>query len=196
MSVPVTVRILYWPILLTFVWPVVLILIWCAPESWSFLLGLLVIYIGWPLSALGALIVALLWLRKRSWRRVLSALVLPLATLVAYLNGDLVANVTMRLAKDLQLLVALPGYLREIAQLPADQGPRLHVFVWRADEGDLSGSEVVVYDESGQIAAPEQGSVAWNKKADDAGLSCRMSHVHHAFGSFYFVGRGFECGHR
>jgi hypothetical protein len=101
-------RVLYWPIVLAVTWSAVLVFVVRAPEAWSFP-GLFTLYLLWPLSALAAFIAALVWLRDRAWRRMWSALVLPLATFVVYLNGDLVAQAAMRLAGNLQFVVALAG---------------------------------------------------------------------------------------
>jgi hypothetical protein len=188
-------RLLYWPVMLAFGWPVVLVLVWTAPDPWGFV-AVLAVYLFWAVSACGAFIAALAWLRLRAWRRSASTLVLPAISLAALLNGSFVAHAIKNVGSDLQLAAALPKYFREISKLPANEGPRLGVFSWRDLNGFglYLGYELLVYDESGEIALPPaERSAVWIKKAADTDLHCSLTGVNHAFGHFYFVGRGFDC---
>lgn len=188
-------RLLCWPIILALGWPVALVLVWTAPDPWGFV-AVLAVRLFWAVSAFAAFIAALVWLRRRAWRRSLSMLILPLTALAAFLNEDFVVHATNQVGSDLQLLTTLPTYTPKISKLPADEGPRLGVFPWRDLNGFgmYLGYELLVYDESDEIALPAQErSEGWNEKAAATDLHCRLTGVDHAFGHFYFVGRGFEC---
>jgi len=188
-------RFLYWPIMLALGWPVALVLVWTGPDPWGFV-AVVAVCLFWVVSAFGAFVAALVWLRRRAWRRSVSTLVLPAIALAAFLNESFVAHATIRVGSDLQLLLTLPTYSREISKMPADEGPRLGVFMWRDLNGfglDL-GYELLVFDESDEIALPAQDrSEGWKEKAAATDLHCRLTGVRHAFGHFYFVGRGFDC---
>jgi hypothetical protein len=188
-------RFLYWPIILALGWPVALVLVSTAPDPWAFV-ALLAVELFWVVTAFGAFIAALVRLRRRAWRQSASMLILSLTALAAFLNKDFIVHAVQQAGSDLQLLATLPTYSREISKLPADQGPRLRVFLWRDLNGFALylGYELLVYDESDEIALPAQErSQGWKEKAAATDLHCRLGVVRHAFGHFYFVGRGFEC---
>jgi hypothetical protein len=84
-----------------------------------------------------------------------------------------VTHSVVTLGERLHFWVAKPGYLKEIADIPKDAGPRLAVFDWG---DDFTGFYVVIYDEADQLLLPEgQRSDAWRKRLYGANAKCTAS---------------------
>ncbi len=189
---------IYWPIVLTFLWPLAFIAILSGPFDLA-VVGIWPLLLLWGLSAALALVFLIDFTTKRDWLRASAMLPLPLtvvlAIVTAFFNTDFAIYIINRARDDLQLLVTLPTYSREISNLPHQEGPRIATFLWRDLNGFgvALGYEFLVYDESDEIALPaEKRSSAWNKNAG-SDLECKLTGVYHAFGHYYFVGHGVDC---
>jgi hypothetical protein len=124
------------------------------------------------LPAIGWLLAWLYWVGtnvlKKRWRRLMSVVAAPIVvSLIVYgwrLYGPSV--------EDIQLLIEKPRYLKEIADLPAnDVGKHLKIWEW----GSIGGVGVtnifyiLVYDDSDQIGLPyHRTSADWKERADKA----------------------------
>jgi hypothetical protein len=190
--------VIYWPIVLTFLWPLALIAILSGPFGLA-VTGIWPVLLLWGLSAALALVFLIDFTTKRDWLRASAMLPLPLTVVLAIVtasfNTDFAIYVINRARDDLQLLVTLPTYSREISNLPHQDGPRIATFVWRDLNGFglALGYEFLVYDESDEIALPpEKRSAVWKKNAG-SDLECKLTGVYHAFGHYYFVGHGVDC---
>jgi hypothetical protein len=190
--------VIYWAIVLTFLWPLAFIAILSGPFG-LVVIGIWPVLLLWGLSAALAVVFVIDFTTKRDWLRASAMLPLPLtvvlAIVTAYFNTDFAIYVINRARDDLQLLVTLPTYSREISNLPRHEGPRLATFLWRDLNGFglAFGYEFLVYDESDEIALPaEKRSADWKKHAG-RDLECKSTEVHHAFGHYYFVGHGVDC---
>jgi hypothetical protein len=187
--------VIYWPIVLTFLWPLAFIAVLSGPFG-SAVVGIWPVLVLWGLSAVLALIFLIDFTIKRDWLRAGAMLSLPLTVVLAIatasFNADFAIYVINRARDDLQLLVTLPTYSRQIANLPH---PRIATFLWRDLNGFglALGYEFLVYDESDEVALPaEKRSAVWKKNAG-SDLECKLTSVNHAFGHYYFVGHGVDC---
>lgn len=189
---------IYWPIVLTFLWPLAFIAILSGPFGLA-VVGIWFVLLFWGLSAALALVFVIDFTIKQDWLRASAMLPLPLTVVLAIVtasfNTDFAIYVINRARDDFQLLVMLPTYSREIANLPHQDRPRIATFLWRDLNGFglALGYEFLVYDESDEIALPaEKRSAVWKKSAG-SDLECKLTGVYHAFGHYYFVGHGVDC---
>lgn len=190
---------MYWPTALSILWPLAFVAALSLPSFGLAAVGVGLVLLFWGLSVSVVLVIAIAFAAKRDWFRLSAMLPLPLTTMLviiaACFNLTFVISVVSLASDDLQLLVTLPTYSRQIANLPHQEGPRIATFLWRDLNGFglAFGYEFLVYDESDEVVLPaEQRSAAWKKNAG-SDLRCKLSGVYHAFGHYYFVGHGVDC---
>jgi hypothetical protein len=190
---------MYWPTALSVLWPLAFVAALSLPSFGLALVGVGLVLLFWGLSASVVLVIAVAFAAKRDWLRLSAMLPLPLTTVLvivtACFNLTFVIGLVSLARDDLQLLFTLPTYSREIANLPRGEGPRIATFLWRDLNGFglALGYEFLVYDESDEVALPEEKrSAAWKKNAG-SDLECKLTGVYHAFGHYYFVGHGVDC---
>ena len=150
-----------WPTVWAFLFSLILILLWSGPFDLAFL-GLPVLALTWACSALLAIGLAISSARARDWRRATSMSVLPLATLVAIANAGTVWRLAMETGETLHFRALRHSYLEDVSKLPSAGEPRFAIWRW----GGFGIGHAVVYDESDEIAQPEQ-SPAWKKRVAD-----------------------------
>jgi hypothetical protein len=114
---------------------------------------------------------------KHSWRRLLSIVILPLVSLVALYNVEFFWRAGHTAGDYVYLLARYPGYMAEVAQLPADE-PRFKV--WQRYFYGPCGTGIA-YDESGALVFHTR----W--VTDERIGTVEVEYVSRAFGHFYFV---------
>lgn len=151
-------RFAIWPIALAGAFPLVLIVLWSGPFGLTFA-GVPILLAVWSGSALLALGMAAFSAGSHFWRRALSLSVLPLVTLVAIANASTLWSFAIEAGERLHFQVMRRGYLEDVSKLPRAGEPRFVVWLW----GGFGVGRGVVYDESDEIALPEQ-SQAWKQR--------------------------------
>jgi hypothetical protein len=153
-------RFVGWPIALACGFPSALVALWAVPFSFTFA-GMPVLLGAWILTALLTSGMALRSARRRNWRRAFSWSLLPLVTLVAAANSERAWSLASETGDRIHFQVMRSSYLDDVSRLPSGE-PRFAVWRW----GGFGVGHGVVYDESDEIALPEQ-SAAWKKRVAD-----------------------------
>jgi len=93
-------------------------------------------------------------------RRAVSFVIVPAASALMLLAP--VTHSVVLVGERLHFWVAKPGYLKEIADIPKGDGPRLALFDWG---DDITSFRVVIYDEADELLLPEERrSGGWKKR--------------------------------
>src|SRR5437868_1201080 len=153
-------RYVIWPIALACSFPTALVALWVGPFGLAFA-GVPILLIAWICSASLALVMTILLVKARIWRRALSWSILPLVTLIAIANAEVVWRLAIETGERLHFQLMRNSYLEDVSRLPSGE-PRFVVWHW----GGFGVGHGVVYDESDEIALPEQ-SAAWKKRVAD-----------------------------
>ena len=154
-------RLLAWPIALACGFPAILILLWSGPFDLAFA-GVPVLLIVWTCTALLASGMAISSMRARVWRPAFSCSLLPIVTLIAIANAGSVWSLAIQTGDRIHFEVMRSSYLADVSKLPSSGEPRFGIWRW----GGFGVGHAVVYDESDEIALPEQ-SVGWKKRVAD-----------------------------
>jgi hypothetical protein len=80
--------------------------------------------------------------------------VLPLATLIAIANAGTIWPLAMETGERIHFQAMRRSYLEDVSKLPSSGEPRFAIWHW----GGFVVGHAVVYDESDEIALPEQSS--------------------------------------
>lgn len=172
--------------------PLALILLAASPLGTNFfyvVIGKPALLFAWVLAGVGALIAAARAAMRKDWRQCAIASLLPIVLLVVALDPVRFVRSCNHIGDVAHFIVAKPYYDRQIAALPASQGPRLAVFDWG---GMTWASFGVVYDETDQVSLPpRRQSADWLERASRSELSCKGYGVQPLWDHYYLV--SFPC---
>ena len=185
-------RLLRWLIAIGLGVPLALVVLAASPLGADFfyvVIGIPALLLIWAAAATAALIVSVRSALRRDWRRCALASLLPIALLVVALDPIRFVRACNTLGDMVHFVVAKPYYDRKVAALPAAEGPRLAVFNWG---GMVWASSGVVYDESDQVARPQERQFAdWRERASRTELACEGYGVRPLWDHYYLV--SFPC---
>lgn len=167
--------------------PAMLILFWTFFASVS--LGDLLLLLMWGAAAVVALGFALWSAHRGRWHAAIATAMLPLSLVISLLNLGALWQFSMGAGEAIHFRLARRSYLSEIAALPANERPRLAVFVLSEDGWlGISNLHLVVYDESDEVALPEERrSAAWKKRAARTPLQFGIGYLRPLGDHFYIV---------
>jgi hypothetical protein len=148
--------------------------------------GLLFLWVVLSIVALGIAIWSGI---VRRWGRAVAASMLPLSLALAILNLTAFWSFVMGAGEYIHFRLERESYLAEIAALPSDKGPRTVVFVLSEDGwAGINNNHLVVYDETDEVALPEQQrSASWKEKVADTALSYGVGYLRPLGDHFYIV---------
>ncbi len=164
-----------------FVGPVALVLCWAFFAS--FFLAPEIVVVLWMVVAVSGIGFAIAAALARRWRSMIVALTLPMSLAIFLSNFNSFWRQAMSAGEEVHFRLARPGYVRYVARLPADNGPRLEVFVLSEDGWLGSSNEhLAVYDESDEVALPD--------KSRSAGWLARVKGTYLEYGVGYWRAMG------
>jgi hypothetical protein len=186
-------RLLRWVVAIGLGVPLALIVLAAAPLGTNFLYvtaGIPALLIAWAMAGVGALWIAVRSAMRKDWRQCLVASLLPIVLLVVVAFDPVRFVRACNYIGDVaHFIVAKPYYDRQIAALPAGQGPRLATFDWG---GMVWASFGVVYDETDQLSLPRgRQSPDWLERASHTELSCEGYDAQPLWDHYYLV--SFAC---
>jgi hypothetical protein len=174
-----------WAVGLALAGPLSLVLYWtfCADS----LLGMVLLFFAEVIAAVAGLGVAIWSGIVGRWGRAIAAGMLPLSLALCLLNFFTVWSFAMAAGEYLHFRLMRATYLSEIARLPPDKRPRTVVFVLSEDGWlGISNYHLAVYDESDEVALPEQ-SASWKARVADTALGYGVGYLRALGGHFYIV---------
>jgi hypothetical protein len=154
-----------WAVGLALAGPLSLVLHWtfCADS----LLGMILLFFAGVIAAVAGLGVAIWSGIVGRWGRAIAADMRPLSLALCLLNSFIVWVFAMAVGEYIHFRLERESYLARIAALPSGKGPRTVVFVLSEDGWlGISNDRLVVYDESDEVALPEEQRSAASKVAD------------------------------
>jgi hypothetical protein len=172
--------------------PLALVVLAASPLGTNFfyvVVGIPALLFAWVIAGVGALIVGIRSATRKDWRRCAIASLLPIALIVVALDPLRFVRACNRIGDVAHFIAAKPYYDRQIAALPAGEGPRLAVFDWG---GMVWASFGVVYDETDQVSLPpDRQSAKWRERASRTALSCEGYDARPLWDHYYLV--SFPC---
>jgi len=172
--------------------PLALVVLAASPLGNNFfyvVIGIPALLFAWAIAGVGALIASVRSAMRRDWRRCAIASLLPIVLIVVALDPVRFVRACNHIGDVAHFIVAKPYYDRQIAALPAGEGPRLAVFNWG---GMVWASFGVVYDETDQVSLPpDRQSADWRNRASHTELSCEGYGAQPLWDHYYLV--SFAC---
>lgn len=167
--------------------PAALVLFWTFAADHAF--GVFALLFLWAVLSIIALGIAI-WLgTARRWGCAVVASMPSLSLALAILNFSAFWFFVMGAGEYIHFRLERERYLAEITALPSGKGPRTVVFVLSEDGwAGTSNYHLVVYDESDEVALPEeQRSASWKEKVADTALSYGVGYLRPLGNHFYIV---------
>jgi hypothetical protein len=185
-------RLLRWFIVIGFAVPAALVALAASPLGQDFfyvVIGIPALLFVWVMAGVGALAASVRSAMRKDWRRCAIASLLPIVLLVVALDPIGFVRSCNHIGEVAHFIIAKPYYDRQIAALPAGQGPHLAVFDWG---GMAWASFGVVYDETDQVSLPRaRQSADWLARASHSELSCEGYGVQPLWDHYYLA--SFPC---
>lgn len=155
----------------------------------DFFFACFLLLVIWAMTVFFALIVAVASAFKREWCFTIGMLVLPLSFALTLWNSDEIWFRGIGMGEYIHFRLERETYLARIAALPSGKEPRTVVFVLSEDGwAGISNYHLVVYDESDEIALPEQQrSASWKGKVADTPLGYGVGYLRPLGDHFYIV---------
>jgi len=127
----------------------------------------------WGLAALVTFCIAIAAAFGRHWRLTIVCAMLPATFAIFLLYADPLWRLSIDAGEYLHFLAMRGSYRAQIAAMPAGSGARLAVFTLREDGfAGMSNWDLVVYDESDEIALPAAArSAAWRMRVAGTALA-------------------------
>jgi hypothetical protein len=185
-------RVPYWLVAIGLGVPLALIVFAASPLGTDFfyvVIGIPALFFVWVMAGVGALAASVRSAMRKDWRQCVIASLLPIVLLVVALDPIGFVRSCNHIGEVAHFIIAKPYYDRQIAALPAGQGPHLAVFDWG---GMAWASFGVVYDETDQVSLPRaRRSADWLARASHSELSCEGYGVQPLWDHYYLV--SFPC---
>jgi hypothetical protein len=182
----------YWLVAIGLGVPLALVVFAASPLGTDFfyvVVGIPALLFVWVMAGVGALAASVRSAMRKDWRRCAIASLLPIVLLVVALDPIRFVRSCNHIGEVAHFIIAKPYYDRQIAALPAGQGPHLAVFDWG---GMAWASFGVVYDETDQVSLPRaRQSADWLARASHSELSCEGYGVQPLWDHYYLV--SFPC---
>jgi hypothetical protein len=182
----------YWLVAIGLGVPLALIVFAASPLGTDFfyvVVGIPALLFVWVMAGVGALAASVRSAMRKDWRQCAIASLLPIVLLVVALDPIGFVRSCNHIGEVAHFIIAKPYYDRQIAALPAGQGPHLAVFDWG---GMAWASFGVVYDETDQVSLPRaRQSADWLARASHSELSCEGYGVQPLWDHYYLV--SFPC---
>jgi hypothetical protein len=182
----------YWLVAIGLGVPLALIVFAASPLGTDFfyvVVGIPALLFVWVMAGVGALAASVRSAMRKDWRQCAIASLLPIVLLVVALDPIGFVRSCNHIGEVAHFIIAKPYYDRQIAALPAGQGPHLAVFDWG---GMAWASFGVVYDETDQVSLPRaRQSPDWLARASHSELSCEGYGVQPLWDHYYLV--SFPC---